>query len=208
MIATMNAGFGGSLADVQARFLGIRPRIERHARVYFRHVRCQFRKQDFIAEVVALSWKWFKRLAQKGKDGTRFAAALASYAARAVNSGRRVTGQLKPRDVLSELAQQRHGFFVGKLPDFSTLTENPLAEALIDNTRSEVPEQVAFRLDFPRWRRSRSRRDRRLIDDMLLGHRTLDLSKKHRLSPARISQLRREFRDDWRMFCGDGPAAD
>jgi hypothetical protein len=194
------AGDGGT---VQSAFLTIRGRIEKHARIYFRHVKCRFKKEDYVADVVALAWKWFKRLADRGKDATRWAKALASFATRAVRCGRRVTGQLKPRDVLSEQAQQRHGFCVGKLPDFATLTENPLAEALIDNTQTEVPEQVAFRIDFPAWRRSRSRRDRRVIDDMAMGERTLDLSRKHRLSPARVSQLRREFHDDWRSFCGD-----
>ena len=40
-------------------------------------------------------------------------------------------------------------FSISKLPDFSTLSDNPLSDALIDNTRSPVPEQVQFRLDFP-----------------------------------------------------------
>jgi hypothetical protein len=35
---------------------------------------------------------------------------------------------------------------------------------------------------------------------------TLDLSRQFELSPGRISQLRREFCDDWRRFCGEqGP---
>ena len=100
---------------------------------------------------------------QKGKDATQFPTALASYAAKAVRCGRRSYGQVKAGDVLNEHAQQRHGFYVGKVPDFSTLSENPLAEALIDNTRSPVPEQVMFRLDFPAWLRTRTQRDRRLI---------------------------------------------
>ena len=78
-------------------------------------------------------------LAQKGKDATQFASSLASYAARAVKCGRRITGQIKPKDAMNEATQQRHGFCVGKLPDFSTLSENPLSDALIDNTRSPVP---------------------------------------------------------------------
>ena len=192
-----------SLSKLQARFLQIRERIETHARIYFRHVKCWFKKADYIAETIALAWKWFRRLAQKGKDATEFASTLASYAARAVNSGRRITGQVKSKDVLSEVAQQRHGFCVGKLPDFSTRSDNPLAEALIDNTRSPVPDQVHFRIDFPHWLTTRTDRDRRLIGDLALGQRTLDVSRKYGLSPARISQLRHEFHDDWRRFVGD-----
>jgi hypothetical protein len=38
---------------------------------------------------------------------------------------------------------------------------------------------------------------------MARNKRTLDLSRQFELSPARISQLRREFHDDWRRFLGD-----
>ena len=104
------------------------------------------------------------------------------------------------------MAQQRHGFCVGKLPDFSTLDSNPLQEALIDNTRSPVPEQVMFRLDFPSWLTTRTERDRRIINDMAMGQRTLDLSRKYGISPGRVSQIRREFHDDWQRFCDELPS--
>ena len=44
-----------SLPDLQARFLQIRDRIETHARIYFRQVKCWFKKADLIAETIALS---------------------------------------------------------------------------------------------------------------------------------------------------------
>jgi hypothetical protein len=53
---------------------------------------------------------------------------LATVAARAVRSGRRVCGQERAKDELSALAQQRHGFVVEKLPDCSTSAGTP-AEA-------------------------------------------------------------------------------
>jgi hypothetical protein len=189
-----------AMSSLHARFESIRGRIERHARVYFRGERCPDRKADRIADTVALAWKWFKRLADCGRDGTQFVAALARYAARAVRCGRRVTGQLPGKDVLSEQAQQRHGFYVGKLPDFSTESGNPLAEALIDNTQTPPPDAAAFRIDFPAWRGLHCRRDRGLIDAMAQGERTLDLAKQFKLSPARISQMRREFAEGWETF--------
>jgi hypothetical protein len=36
---------------------------------------------------------------------------------------------------------------------------------------------------------------------MAKNERTLDLSKRFQMSPARISQLRREFKHDWDRFC-------
>jgi hypothetical protein len=164
MIARIHSScFTSSLEQLRARFLGILHRIEPHAKIYFRHVGCRQKRTDLIAETIALAWKWFVRLAEKGRDGTQFPTALASYAAKAVRSGRRVCGQERARDVMSQLAQQRHGFCVGKLPDFSTESTNPLAEALTDNTHSSVPDQVQFRCDFPAWLRTRTQRDRHLI---------------------------------------------
>ena len=86
-----------------------------------------------------------------------------------------------------------------------------LEEALHDNTRSPVPDQVAFRFDFPAWLNTLSERDKRVVEDLMVGERTLDVARKHGLSPGRVSQLRREFMTGWRHFCGDqaaeGPAA-
>lgn len=190
----------GTLAAAQAAFLSILPRIETHARVYFRHVTCLAKNADRVAEAVALVWKWFARLAAQGRDATLFASVLASFAARAVRSGRRIAGTERAKDVMNELTQRRRGFVVGKLPDFATLSDNPLAEALADNTRSPVPEQVVFRIDFPGWLSTRARRDRRLIRRMAVGERTKNLARRFGLSPARVSQLRSEYRQDWHRY--------
>jgi hypothetical protein len=196
------------LRALQLAFLSILPRIERHGRVYFRHVRCPDRKADAISEMVALSWHWFLRLAHQGKDATRFPSTLATFAARAVHSGRRLCGAERAKDALSPAAQRRHGFAVGRLPDVSTLNGNPLFDALHDNTRSPVPDQVSFRLDFPAWLASLGARNRSIAQDMAQGHRTGELAEKYGLSPARVSQLRREFYLDWQKFCGELPASD
>lgn len=196
-----------SLEQLHARFLSILGRIRTHLRIYFRHIACHFKRADLVSEGIALAWKWFVRLVEKGKRPEGFVSMIATYAAKAVKSGRRVCGQLKPKDVLSERAQQRKGFTVGKLPDYSTLSDNPLQAALTDNTVSPVIDQVQFRCDFPAWTKSRCRRDRRLIHDMATGERTQDLARRFHLSQARVSQLRREFKDDYDRFCDSAVAA-
>jgi hypothetical protein len=192
-----------NIHQLRARFLSILPRIKTHARIYFRQVKCYHKKADCISETIALAWKWFVRLAERGKDACRFATALASYAAKAVKAGRRVCRQLKAKDALSERAQQKHGFVVGKLPDFSTLSANPLAEALTDNTRSDPAEQAAFRIDFPAWLKLHCKRDRAMIRDASAGERTADLAARYRLSQPRISQLRREWFEEWKAYTAD-----
>jgi hypothetical protein len=184
-------------------FLTILPRIETHACIVFRQVRCPHRQADCIQETVGLAWKWFVRLARKGKDAREFPSALATYAAKAVKCGRRLCGQEKAKDALSPMAQQRHSFTVASLPMHSTLSTNPFSEALADNTRSPVPEQVHFRIDFPAFLASLGDRNRRIAEDMMLGHRTKELADMHRITEGRVSQLRRLFMEEWGRFCGD-----
>lgn len=207
-----------SSPELQAVFLAMRPRILTHAGLVFRGVRCLDQRNEYIAETLAVAWRWFLRLAERGKDARLFPSVLAGYAARAVKSGRRLCGQLKAKEVFSELAQWRHGFRVLPLPSSTRRSFEELhskvgaqqridtfEERLRDNTQTPVPDQVAFRCDFPAWLKTRSRRDRHLIRAMAAEERTLDLAKRFELSPARISQLRREYLADWNRFCDAPP---
>jgi hypothetical protein len=199
---------------LHAAFLSIVPRIELHGQYAFRGVRCPQQRADCVAEVVALCWLWFVRLVGRGQDPLTFVSRLADFAARQVKCGRGLCGQEKGQDVLSGLAQRRHGFIVGSLPHATAAydrlgtfggqrKQDALEEVLHENGRTPVPEQVCFRLDFPAWRRTHARRTRRLMEDMMLGQRTRELARKYGLSPGRISQLRRQLHNDWRRFCGE-----
>ncbi len=219
MIASVSSLVGQPSNALHARFLTIVPRIERHGRVVFRAVKCPVKKEEFIAEMVALCWKWIKRLAEKGKDGFQFPMALARYAGSAVKCGRRLCGQLKTRDVLSELAQQGHHFTVESLP-ISTATAHEhlygtvngqrkldeFEERLQDNTITPVPEQAAFRIDFAAWLDTLTPRERRIIKAMAKNERTKDISREFEVSQGRISQMRRQFMEDWQRYCGDTDA--
>jgi hypothetical protein len=77
--------------------------------------------------------------------------------------------------------------------------------ALRDNRITPPPDQAAFRVDFPVWLGMQTKRNRRVIGDLMAGERTQDVSQKFRMSPGRVSQLRREFMEDWRRFCGETP---
>jgi hypothetical protein len=85
------------LPVLHAMFLSILPRIETHARIYFRNVRCPHKQDDLVAEAVALSWLWFRKLVTRGKEPMSFVSAIATYAARAAGSGRKIAGMKKPR---------------------------------------------------------------------------------------------------------------
>ena len=188
---------------LHARFLMFLPHIEAHAKIYFRDIRCTDKRADLIAETVAVAWKWFIKLEMRGKDVTQFVSALATFAARAVRSGRRLAGVEKAKDAMNPRTQRHRGFFVERLPDVNTRSANPLTEALTDNTVTPPPDAAAFRIDFPRWLNSLPTRDRRLAEHLMIGERTLGTAHRFRMSPARVSQLRRELCEDWARFHGE-----
>lgn len=192
-----------SVEDLHAAFLRLLPRIELHARIYFRDVRCPQEREDRIAETVAVAWKAFLSLAERGKDMSSFVSRFVTLAALAVRCGRRLCGQEAAQDVMSGVAQRRKGFAVGKLPDYATLEGNPLEEALHDNTRTPPPDAATFRCDFPEWLFALTERDRRIVVDMARGEGTTHLARKYGMSPSRVSQLRREFHDGWSEFCDE-----
>ena len=204
------------LAHLHAAFLSILPRIELHAKIYFRGLNCPHRKADAVQETCALAWIWFVRLVQRGKDPLTFPAAFASYAARAVKCGRRICQQERGQDVMSGLAQQRRGFDVEALPSSLLCSfeeryslvhgqheQDAFEDRLKDNTQTPVLDQVAFRIDFPAWLTTLTARERRLVNEMANNERTLDLSRRFELSPARISQMRRELHNSWARFCNE-----
>lgn len=202
------------LNSVHDRFLALLPKIELHGQIFFRHFKSQ-KKEEVLQEMRALGWKWFVRLAQRGKDAAEFISTFNSFLARAIRNGRRITGQEKAKDAMSEFAQKRRGVRVESLPRTRASLErlysdvhgqrehDALEERLRDNTVTPVPEQVAFRIDWPEWLRTRDHRDRRIIEHLLKGEQGRDVGRRFGLSPARVSQLRRAFREDWERFGAD-----
>lgn len=214
MIASVAHRPSSSLDQVHADFLKIMPKIVTHARICSDE-RCPHKRADFIAECVAVAWCWFVKAVQHGKDPLTFPTALATYAVKHIKSGRRLTGTIKPKDVMSSRAQRAHGFRVEPLPSTRCnhghlygagnvqRLQDCYEERLRDNTVTPPDEQAAFRIDWPHWLTTRTERDRRIIEDMACNERTVALSRKHGISPGRVSQLRREYMEDWERFTSD-----
>jgi hypothetical protein len=207
------------LDELHARFLDLLPRIELHGRIYFRHLK-PHRKADAIQEMRALGWLWYVRLINRGRDPQDFVAIFVTLLARSVNSGRRLAGMAKAKDVMNPTAQRRHNFKVEPLPGTTRIFHDHLyssprgqdlhdafEERLCDNTVTPVLDQVCFRLDFPAWLETLTPRERRMIRAMIRNERTLDLGKEFEVSPSRISQMRREFHDGWQRFIEEAGTA-
>jgi hypothetical protein len=186
-----------------AAFVAAMPKILNVATYRFRHLPCSDTREDRVCETVALCWVWFVRLVQKGRNPDTFISALAGYGAKAVQSGRHACGMERAKDVLSRRCQRRRGFSVSTLPGEGAAEQPEIDDALHDNTQTPVPDQVQFRCDFPAWKNRFPVKKRQLIDQMALGHRTKDLAVAFRVTEGRISQLRKDFAEDYLLFCGD-----
>jgi hypothetical protein len=201
------------LTELHSRFLTLLPKIETHGRIYFRQLR-PHRKEETLQEMRALAWFWFRRLAQRGKDAGQYLSAFNDFLVRAISSGRRIMGYEKAKDAMCVRTQKRHGFKVERLPKeiraphesrYSMVhgqrEHDAFAERLSDNTITPIPDQAAFRIDWPAWLQTQTERNRRIIGDLMAGDRTIEVSQKYGLSAGRISQLRRQLHDDWQAFC-------
>jgi hypothetical protein len=177
---------------LQERFLLHLPRIQAHARFTFRHIRCQDTKADLMAELIALAWSSFLRLTRRGKRPEEFISTLAVRCGQAVRSGRRLARQDSARDVLSPVACRQHAFSV---TTFGTVSA--LSAWLRTDPRACISDQAAFRIDFLEWRSALAHRKRLILDALASGSGTGEVAEQFGLCPARISQLRRSFRDSW-----------
>ena len=185
--------------------MGMLPAVVRTAQISFRKVRPELR-QELIQEVIANSLVAYARLVELRREDAAFPSALARFAVAQVRAGRRVGNRLCSREVLSEYAQREKGFFVERLDHFDD-EDNCWQEILVEDERATPADVAASRIDFAQWLRGMPGRIRRIAKFLATGESTLAAARRFALSPARISQLRREFRTSWLAFQGELPAA-
>lgn len=181
------------------RFLQLLPAIIRHAKYAFRHLKGEAR-QDAIQEIIANAFVAFVALVRCGRMSLAYSTPLAKFAVAQFNDGRRVGSTLNCSDVLSPYAQRLKGLIIERLDHREKDEENQWKEAIVEDTRTPVLDQVAFRCDYPDWLDSLKRRDRRMAEYLSLGNRTSDAARKFHVSQGRVSQLRRELSDSWKNF--------
>jgi hypothetical protein len=189
-----------SPSDWQTGFLALLPTIERHAQFQFRRLPAEAR-EEAVRDVVARACLAYRRLAERGELARAWASPLARYAVAQHRAGRRVGTSAASQDV-----------YAARAPGSAGLDRLSAGDdwryALVDDRRTSVPDQVAFRLDFPRWLQRQSPRNRRLVAQLVRGDTTTEVAQACALSPGRVSQLRRELAASWAEFLRDRrPAA-
>jgi len=177
--------------DWQSVFLVMLPTIRRCGMYAFRRVRGQ-EQQDAVQETIANAYVAFVRLVEQDRTDRVYPTALARFAVAKVRADRKVGTKQNTRDVLSRVAQRKRRFKVARMGHVAR-HQRPWEEVLVADRRTSVPDQAAFRIDFPNWLRQLSSRGRQVAQLLMVGNSTHETARTAGISPARVSQLRREL---------------
>jgi hypothetical protein len=184
--------------------------FETHVSYALRGVAGPDARDELAAEAVALAWKHFAALAARGRHPEEFASTLARRCAQAARAGRRLSGGERARDALSAVA--RHRVMLVRLADRvpapgrdgACTGAEVVAAGLLVDPRARVPDQAAFRLDFPVRRAALPASHRAAADLLAGGDGAAEAAARLGVTAARVSQLRRALLDSRLAFHGEG----
>jgi hypothetical protein len=187
----------------QARFEEMAPRIERHAKIAFRHLRAEARAEAVQAVLCNVCCA-LARLAELNKLDLAYFTPLARYGVSQVKDGRMTGGHLNCKDILSPYCHKKKGLTIERLDKFDE-EEGAWIEILLEDRHAGPAQTAAARIDVGNWFATMRPRDRKIAGALAVGERTMDVARRFRLSEGRISQKRDEFRAGWRRFQGELP---
>jgi len=190
---------------LQDRFLSILPQIRKQARLAFRGESPELR-EELVTEVIANCFVAFVRLMDRGLDDVIYPTPLAQFSMKQVRSGRKVGSKLNVNDVSSEYAQRSMGFVLESLVRYNHRKQE-WKEILVEDRHAGPAETATSRIDFGDWLQSLPRRQRRIAETLAKGETTSKAAKRFRVSLGRISQTRRELKENWEDFQGVALAA-
>jgi DNA-binding NarL/FixJ family response regulator len=190
-------------SDEHSSFLAVMPRVSYLARRRFAYLPRE-QREDAVAEAIAAGFQAYLSMKRRGRLKLISTVGFARNAVRHVAAGRRVGSSQAGRDVMSDLGRRRHGLGVQSLDAQSADSTDGcgwLHEAVAAH-QTPVPEQVAIRVDGGHWLASLQSRDRQMIEALAAGEMAVKVAKRFGISPARLSQLRKEWADSWAACVG------
>jgi hypothetical protein len=187
--------------DRDAKFLEMLPKIRRQAAYYLRHLAKKDRAEG-IQEVVASAFVNYVRMIERGKSDLAYAGPLARYGACQYLAGRRVGNRMNGHDVTSAYCRQKKGVSVERLDLFDDPNDE-WQELVVEDKHSGPAEVASTRIDFSAWLESLPERTRCVAETLAMGEATSHVAQMFSMSASRISQLRRELHQAWRMFQGE-----
>ena len=181
------------IESLRESFVHQLPELEQFARGYFR--RCRERDLDEALQGTrALTWKYVRQLFLDGRlDDESLIKSVWYYAMRQHRAGRTITG-----------GDGKRGR--GKVDAFDkrlVAVTDPLDLQFIVGDRTPVPDQVAYRLDVPRFLETLSERQRGMALDLATGMGTGEVAQRWGVSAGAVSQFRSRFKLLFDQFFAD-----
>jgi hypothetical protein len=134
---------------------------------------------------------------------------LATYAVWHVKDGRHVGGgRDRTCDALSRRAARRWRFKVHPLPGMKEYTYDCLSpadhpvwrRALLEDHRTPIPDQVAFRVDWSMFLARQTNRTRQIIAMLAAGHRRCEVAETFGVTSPALTQRMNRLRREWMTF--------
>ena len=198
-----------SLYVAQEQFTANLKAVEDAVKFAFRR---RLRPQEYeeaLAEARAAAWSAWHGLVQRGKDPVEVGVhGIAANAIRWVRARRKVGNTNCGRgamDVYHSRAQKARDFKLVSLDsldeaDAADSTRGSWREWLAEDNRVGPADEACFRVDFDEWLEGLPARDRRVAELLATGEMTGEVARMAGISPARVSQLRRELAASWQEF--------
>lgn len=182
-------------------FLAMLPALETCFRFAFRRFRPDER-EDALQEATASAFAAFVRLWERGQPQVAHPTPLARFALCRWFAGRRLGTPLNRHDVSSPYAQRQRAIRLERLNRYDA-RQDAWCDVVVEDRKTPVPDQAAFRIDFPAWLRQLSRRNRTIALRLAAGTSTSEVAQRFQLTEGRVSQLRQEFQRSWHQFHGE-----
>jgi len=180
-------------ATWQDGYQAIRPDVLARLRFAFRSLRPE-QWEDAMQEAEAIVVVAYERLYRQGRVNVAFPTTLAHYATRQFRAGRRVGGNWRVNDVSSRGGLERLD---------RRDTDGKWKEVLLEDTRTPVPDQAAFRIDFATWLSGLPQVKRAVVALLATRETTTDAARQCGVTAGRVSQMRRELHQHWKAFSGE-----
>lgn len=194
---TNNPANNPANANWQQLFTAMMPAITRHANFAYRRARPDER-EELVQEVLCKVCVALATLDVQGKLDKAFPSALAHYAIRQTNEGRRVGASMNSADML----------FPGTKAETRTARRENVSFRffdLLENRHHDNPAEIVQAIvDVTQWLESLPERTRCIAYSLAFGERTTVVAQQFGISSARVSQLRSELYESWNAFQGKG----
>ena len=181
------------------------PHFEFFARQVIRRKGKSYEFEDIIQELTGWALLNYRSLVRRGKE--IFYTPIKNFAIKRFKEGRRFVGY-NSTDIHSEATQRLGRSKLHQLSIFDSEHRPKDLETreFMEDRRTNVADQVQFRIDFEDWHYHQSPRNQQIIDDLMIGETTTAVAKKYGVTPASISIKRKGFANSWKMFI-DPPEA-